>query len=105
MTLSVISYESMIVKCNHCKTTFETNTISNFREFNTIPPSVGFMCPECNNMAKIHYADLPNRLKAKLLSTVSQEISTNGNFNNSLYDSLKPFLDDNQTFKSMKEIK
>lgn len=98
--MKLIKHEIMLVQCNHCKASFESDSVKEFKEFNTIPPSIGFMCAECGNLAKIHFSDIPNRIKAKLVTKVSNEImAANGNgYKHPMYKQISPYLNDQDLF-------
>ena len=107
MALKAVAYEVIRVQCNHCKTVLESDSVKDFKEFNTLPPSIGFMCVECGNLARIHYADIPKRIQAHLLSKVSREFVVDNarGCNHPSYTNLSPFLDDDKIFNNaLREI-
>ncbi len=65
--------------CNECGAQHTGLTVDDFRESNTMPPSVHFMCRYCDQMATLKASDIPSPLFAKLVNKIARERGINDN--------------------------
>lgn len=71
--MELVSIEEMVCKCSECGATHKTNNMKDFKESNTYPPYVYFMCHDCKQISKLDAEAMPKRVKAYLVNKIAHE--------------------------------
>lgn len=78
--------ELMVCQCQNCHATHTTDNIKDFKESNTYPPYVYFMCLDCKQITKLDAMTMPDRVKSHLVNKIAHERF--GNTDQRFFDSL-----------------